>query len=706
MEMFELGGLKDQGETVDRKSRNKVPVGSLKKEVRDDVPINISEGEFVLPADVVRYHGLEKIMNMRQDAKAGLNMMNRMGQMGNSDQATLPDDIPFQPKNFQQGGVTIQNPQIQQPQIIPDVQQQNQVPGVTFTQPTAPMVRPSIYSQKPMMPNVNVPPKVDIPKQTTYKPPQYKTPTGTAATPDFSKLIGTRFGQLQKTETKKYVNSETGEELFIPFVDGQPVYPIPDGFVFEKDVEKEEAKEKATEAIKTTQVMQQDSGSSDDSTLGDTFVSRPPYNTSLPIDYEESVGKPPTPEMIKKLEEEERKLGVGTTSVMSKAFTDVKNYIARGINPINAIETGIKFVKGAVGALTGSTELKEITPEVQNKRAQDLGIGYDELVKNLGLENKKTNLSIGHQVGGISPLHPESVYNSKGLLIDLDKSKNLFNYGGSKRFNNVGIRATTEGFKDDLLDMYRSGWYGGYTGLGASATLSDVKDSKGLSARDRENDYRKRTGMPPLPPKTEALKALAGFNTGYDLSDNRDKSKDIYVRDNGGGVVTGGKWVKNKNNQLQYDRGPGRGIIIAGKGGRLGVFPTRDIGRTSIIKDPKVIGKEVDIKGDIKDPRSITPFFKVEDFQPSDASAPPPRPSSVDLTPTGADYSGSQELADTYAEEGGGAGSDSGFGETGTASETGAFSSTGDFGFTAEGGFISRRRATKIKKKRGGLASR
>ena len=51
MEMFDLGGLKDQGETVDRKSRNKVPVGSLKKEVRDDVPINISEGEFVLPAE-------------------------------------------------------------------------------------------------------------------------------------------------------------------------------------------------------------------------------------------------------------------------------------------------------------------------------------------------------------------------------------------------------------------------------------------------------------------------------------------------------------------------------------------------------------------------------------------------------------------------------------------------------------------------------
>ena len=105
--MFELGGLKDQGETTDRKSRNKVPVGSLKKEVRDDVPINISEGEFVLPADVVRYHGLEKIMNMRQNAKSGLELMNKMGQMGNSDEATLPDTIPFQPQNYQEGGAVV-----------------------------------------------------------------------------------------------------------------------------------------------------------------------------------------------------------------------------------------------------------------------------------------------------------------------------------------------------------------------------------------------------------------------------------------------------------------------------------------------------------------------------------------------------------------------------------------------------------------------
>ena len=71
MELFEDGGFKDQGNTKDPVSNNPVPVGSTKKEVRDDIPANLSEGEFVLPADVVRYHGLEKIMGFRDQAKQG-----------------------------------------------------------------------------------------------------------------------------------------------------------------------------------------------------------------------------------------------------------------------------------------------------------------------------------------------------------------------------------------------------------------------------------------------------------------------------------------------------------------------------------------------------------------------------------------------------------------------------------------------------------
>ena len=95
MELFADGGLKDEGGSVDEVSGNDVPVGSLKEEVRDDIPAKLSEGEFVLSADVVRFYGLAHIMKMRDVAKAGLAKMDSMGQMGNSDEATMEDDMPF-----------------------------------------------------------------------------------------------------------------------------------------------------------------------------------------------------------------------------------------------------------------------------------------------------------------------------------------------------------------------------------------------------------------------------------------------------------------------------------------------------------------------------------------------------------------------------------------------------------------------------------
>jgi len=92
---FETGGLMDEGGTVDPVSGNDVPPGSTQEEVRDDIPAQLSEGEFVFPADVVRFIGLEKLMMIRQRAKAGLQRMEDMGQMGNSEEAIMPDTLPF-----------------------------------------------------------------------------------------------------------------------------------------------------------------------------------------------------------------------------------------------------------------------------------------------------------------------------------------------------------------------------------------------------------------------------------------------------------------------------------------------------------------------------------------------------------------------------------------------------------------------------------
>lgn len=113
MKLFEEGGLYEEGGMIDEQSGNEVPAGSTREEVRDDIPARLSEGEFVFPADVVRYIGLDNLMKMRQKAKRGLMTMEEMGQMGNSDTATIPDDVPMEeavnmgnePLEFQQGGV-------------------------------------------------------------------------------------------------------------------------------------------------------------------------------------------------------------------------------------------------------------------------------------------------------------------------------------------------------------------------------------------------------------------------------------------------------------------------------------------------------------------------------------------------------------------------------------------------------------------------
>jgi hypothetical protein len=91
--LFAEGGMNDEGGTVDPVSGNDVPPGSLQNEVRDDIDAKLSEGEFVIPADVVRYIGLERLMKIRDEAKQGLSRMSEIGQMGNADQVENPEAL-------------------------------------------------------------------------------------------------------------------------------------------------------------------------------------------------------------------------------------------------------------------------------------------------------------------------------------------------------------------------------------------------------------------------------------------------------------------------------------------------------------------------------------------------------------------------------------------------------------------------------------
>lgn len=84
--LFAEGGVMQEGGTVDPVSGNEVPPGAMQEEVRDDIDAKLSEGEFVFPADVVRFIGLQTLMKLRDKAKAGLQRMNEIGQMGNAEE--------------------------------------------------------------------------------------------------------------------------------------------------------------------------------------------------------------------------------------------------------------------------------------------------------------------------------------------------------------------------------------------------------------------------------------------------------------------------------------------------------------------------------------------------------------------------------------------------------------------------------------------
>lgn len=71
---------------IDPVSGNPVPPGSGIMNVRDDIPAVLSDGEYVVPADVVRYHGLKTFMALRDEAKMGLMMMQAEGQIKDLDE--------------------------------------------------------------------------------------------------------------------------------------------------------------------------------------------------------------------------------------------------------------------------------------------------------------------------------------------------------------------------------------------------------------------------------------------------------------------------------------------------------------------------------------------------------------------------------------------------------------------------------------------
>lgn len=80
--LMQEGGMTDDGLTQEPVTGNDIPPGALASEVRDDVDTKLSGGEYVVPADVLRYYGVRFFEDLRSQAKQGMMDMESEGRIG------------------------------------------------------------------------------------------------------------------------------------------------------------------------------------------------------------------------------------------------------------------------------------------------------------------------------------------------------------------------------------------------------------------------------------------------------------------------------------------------------------------------------------------------------------------------------------------------------------------------------------------------
>ena len=649
MELFEDGGFKDQGKTKDPISKNPVPVGSTQEEVRDDIPAQLSEGEFVLPADVVRYHGLEKIMGIRDQAKQGLQKMENMGQMGNSDQATIPDGVPF--KEMAEGGV---------------------VPGINIQGPTTQLTKPSMFAPLAQVqaPQVSQPVTVQTPQAPTYASSQVQQKSPYT----FEQAIGTPFGQQQQSETRVYVN-DAGEKLYIPFVNGQPIYPIPAGYTQESVAEKEKEQEQTVTDVRArSATTQQDSGD-DNVGIKSTVVSdlakaaqKGKFGDSLA-----QVGKFLTSPL---------------TYIAGKAFGDGE---AKG-QFMSAQEIADEEADIA-GTGAGTPQDPASILEANSQKAFQTDIRNSSV-----MFGATPTFKFGNEAGDVD-IVSNGVFHKNGLAMNADGSASQTEQG------TVSYKSAAD-FAKHMSASYDTGWYGStvsskeYNSLGqkgkdrydAWAEQLGYKTGGGTKKASVEEDDRFKTGSEDIDTKTKT--------TTTSLSKPFGADKNRFGRGAKPDVSQGSTISKTADPRVSDPKFSDFGV---GKPSPKSVTkdPTVDVSGTPSSK----VSNQITHNRMIKE----SPFYRAMFGSDTDkAQAKYNKQASQvksDIAQDKADTSIPTYTSPTYSYDY----YDSGDGSSGSGADA-TDPGSSDMGFsTALGGFIQRKnlpKANKKKMKQGGLASR
>jgi len=172
---------------VDPVSGNEIPLGSTAEEVRDDIPAQLSEGEYVVPADVVKFFGVKFFEDIRTQAKQGFQDMEANGRIGGEPIGGMEmggDELPFDISELQ----VVDDGQPEQPEM-PMMNKGGLIEG---------------YAEGSLVTDMNV--------------------------PDFLQ----EYMDKSSEEYRTYMSPD-GAPMVFRFVDGVPVKPIPEGFVLQSE---------------------------------------------------------------------------------------------------------------------------------------------------------------------------------------------------------------------------------------------------------------------------------------------------------------------------------------------------------------------------------------------------------------------------------------------------------------------------------------
>lgn len=212
--LMQEGGIADDGMSVEPVTGNEIPPGSMASEVRDDIDAKLSEGEYVVPADVVRFFGVRFFEDLRNQAKQGLQEMDADGRIGGA------------PVDAQ--GVPVEGAE---EELTPEEEQMlMEALGGAGGNPVG-MAYGGMVQQ---------------PAPTPYQDQatMYQMPEGMGGPMGMQEGGLTRdgtstFDRTQFTipessgafESRKYINPTTGEEKTVQFLNGVPMGLVPEGFV-------------------------------------------------------------------------------------------------------------------------------------------------------------------------------------------------------------------------------------------------------------------------------------------------------------------------------------------------------------------------------------------------------------------------------------------------------------------------------------------